>query len=157
MPAFRRLFVRSSFAAASTILWSARLTAAPIPVPGTMTYTQNFNSLGTASLIWVDDSTLPGWFAQIFNGFTPAGTVQASNGTVGGLAGLLNLGTVNDPDRALGSKAASAGNSANIAYAVQFWNSGTAPVRVSRIIYTGELWRTNSSSGGRALREIQGS
>src|SRR5688572_12491865 len=115
-----------------------------------MTYSQNFNSLGTGSSAWVDDATIPGWHAQINNGLTSPGAVQASNGTLSGMAGLLNLGMANDPDRALGSKAASAGDNANIAYAVQFRNASDSPVRFTGLTYTGELWRSNSSSGGRA-------
>src|SRR5262245_48500226 len=86
-----------------------------ISVTGTMTYTQNFNSLGTGSVPWVNNSTLPGWYAAIDDSLTPPGNLQASNGTVD-LNGLLNLGTTGSTDRAIGSKATSTGNFANIAY-----------------------------------------
>ncbi len=122
--------------------------AAPVAITGAMTYVQNFNSLGTASLAWTDDSTISGWYAQINNGLTATGSSQATDGTGTVLSGLLNLGTTGAADRALGSKATGTGNLANIAYAVQFRNSSAHTVLVSRIIYTGELCRTNS--GGAA-------
>jgi len=120
-----------------------------VPVNGTMVYVQDFDSLGTAPVLWADDVTLPGWYAQINNGDTPSGVLQVSDGTQS-FNGLLNLGTAGHAERALGSRAASAGNNANIAFGVQFVNTGDAPLKVARFTYTGELWRSNSSSGGRA-------
>lgn len=121
--------------------------AAPISItPGSLVYTQNFNSLGTTSPAWTNDSTIPGWFAQINNGTTATGSAQAADGTAV-LSGLLNLGTAAAADRALGSKATGTGNIANIAYAVSFVNNSTKPVALTGLQYTGELWRTNTGAG----------
>ncbi len=121
--------------------------AAPISITaGSLSYTQDFNSLGTASVPWTNDSTIPGWYAQIFNGTTATGSAQAADGAAV-LSGLLNLGTAAAADRALGSKATGTGNIANIAYAVSFQNNGTKPVAFTGLQYTGELWRTNTGTG----------
>lgn len=98
----------------------------------------------------VNDSTLPGWHVQINSGGTATGTLQVSNGTNGALNGLLNLGAAGAVDRALGSKATGSGNLANISHAVQFHNASGSRLMLKRISYTGELWRTNSTTGGLA-------
>ena len=123
------------------------VSAAPIAITGTMTYSQNFDSLGAAaSPAWVDDATLPGWYAQINDAVTPPGNVQATDGSTV-LNGLLNCGTAGGTDRALGSKATSAAPGyANIAYAVSFHNTTTNPIQFNKLRYTGECWRTNSTA-----------
>lgn len=126
--------------------------AAPIPVSGVLNYTQNFNSFGTASTAWVNDSTIPGWYAQINNGATATGTLQVSSGAVDSQNGLLNLGAAGSSDRALGSKATSTGNLANISYGVQFQNTSAVPVRLALVSYAGEYWRTNSEVRSDVLR-----
>ncbi|HWB02370.1 MAG TPA: choice-of-anchor D domain-containing protein [Verrucomicrobiales bacterium] len=129
-------------------LFCSSAAAAPVPIAGTMSYMQNFSSLGTDSPVWADDATIPGWYVQINNGTTSPGSVQSTDGSLGSLNGLLNLGSPGNSDRALGSRATGTGNLANIAYAVQFRNTGGVPVKVSKITYSGELWRTNTTAGG---------
>src|SRR5688500_16317973 len=119
--------------------------AAPVPIAGTMNYVQNFDSLGSASAAWTNDSTIPGWYAQINNGTTATGNAQAANGgTV--LSGLLNLGATGAADRALGSKATGTNGLSNIAYGVLFQNTSAKPVAFARVSYVGEMWRTNSGT-----------
>ncbi len=120
--------------------------AAPIPVSGPLVYTENFDSLGAASVAWTDDSTIPGWYAQINNGTTPTGSAQASDGSGTVLSGLLNLGAAAATERALGSKATGTGGFANIAYGAVFHNTGTTPLKITKLVYTGECWRTNSTA-----------
>src|SRR4051812_6933798 len=133
--------------AAVSLFHSVALAEDAISVPGPFTYNQTFDNLGTAPLAWSDDNTVPGWFAGINAGATPAGTLQPSNGT-DALSGLLNLGSTGAADRALGSKATSAGNFANIAFGAVFQNTSSQPLIVTNISYTGELWRTNTTPGG---------
>lgn len=122
--------------------------AAPVSITSsTLTYTQSFDTLPTATAAWTNDSTIPGWFAQINNVNPFSGNAQVSDGTGTALTGLLNLGATATTDRALGSKATGTGNVANIAYAVSFQNNSTKPVSLSELKYTGELWRTNTGSG----------
>lgn len=120
-----------------------------IAVTGPTTYVQTFDALGTASVPWADDGTIPGWFAGINGNNTPTGNLQVTNGNDGGvLSGLLNLGSTGAADRALGSKATSAANFANIAFGVVFQNTSAQPLTITNITYTGELWRTNATAGG---------
>ena len=125
------------------------VSAAPIPITGTVVLSQNFDSLTSASVAWTDDSTIPGWYAQINNGTTATGNAQAADGATV-LSGLLNCGATGAAERALGSKATGTGNFANIAYAVSFHNTSGSPVQVSKVNYTGELWRTNTTAAGLA-------
>src|SRR4051812_39761531 len=99
-------------------------TAAPISISGTVTHTENFDSLGTASPAWTNDSTIPGWYAQANNGTTVITSAQATSGAAD-LSGLLNCGADGAADRALGSKSTSTGAWANMALAVSFQNTGT--------------------------------
>jgi hypothetical protein len=127
------------------------VSAAPIAVTGTTTHTENFDSLGILSPAWADDTTLAAWYVQINNGVTLPATAQATDGNdATPLNGLLNCGTLDATDRALGSKATGTGNFANIAYAVSFHNTSTNPIQFSGLTYTGECWRTNSTAAGLA-------
>ncbi|HWB03071.1 MAG TPA: thrombospondin type 3 repeat-containing protein [Verrucomicrobiales bacterium] len=121
-------------------LAASPIAAAPVALNGTMTYTQNFDSLGTESVPWVDDTVISGWYAQINNGTTPAGSAQATDGATD-LSGLLNCGPAGGNDRALGSKVTSTGAFSNIAYGVLFHNTGASRVKLTSLQYTGELWR----------------
>lgn len=139
-----------TLAVASLAFFSAELVASEaVSLVGPTTYVQNFDQLGTATNPWTDEETIPGWYAGINANNTADGNVQATDGNDGGaLVGLLNLGSRNAVDRALGSKATSGGNSANIAFGVLFQNNSAQPLIVTNVTYTGELWRTNTSTGG---------
>ncbi len=122
------------------------LSAAPIALTGTMVHSENFDSLGTSTIVWNNDSTLAGWYAQINNGITANGNVLPTNGSAA-LNGLLNCGSSGSTDRAFGSKPTNSGNIANIACAVSFRNAAAMPVQFTKLNYTGELWRTNTGTG----------
>lgn len=73
----------------------------------TLSYSQNFNSLGSASGTWTDNSSLVGWYASVSN--TAAGTVGPyttafTAGTGGGTSSstLYALGLAGNTERALG-------------------------------------------------------
>jgi hypothetical protein len=144
---FARLLVGSMVVAAFGV--SESMASEAISVPGTFTYVQAFDALGNSTVPWVDDGTIPGWIAGINANNTPDGNLQLTNGAdAAPLSGLLNLGSTGSPDRALGSKATSGANFANIAFGVVFQNTSSQPLIVSNITYTGELWRTNTTAGG---------
>jgi len=133
----------------AVVFLSSTSLASTISVPGPSTYVQSFDGLGSAATPWVDDSTIPGWSAGINANNTPDGSLQATNGSDAvPLSGLLNLGSTGSADRALGAKATSVGNLANIAFGVVFQNTSAQPLIVNDITYTGELWRTNTTAGG---------
>lgn len=148
-PRFPRCPIWTLALSAIALLASTTLASEAISVPGPFTYVQTFDGLGTATTPWVDDSTIPGWFAGINANNTPDGNLQATNGIDAvPLSGLLNLGSTGAVDRALGSKATSGANFANIAFGVVFQNTSAQPLIVTNITYTGELWRTNATAGG---------
>ena len=131
---------------------AALLTATPIAahaqaisINSTSTLNQNFDTLGTASAAWTDNSTLAGWYAEINDALTADGTLQVSDGSAV-LSGLLNLGSIALPgDRALGSRTTGGGGNANIAYGVLFQNTSTGAITITNIGYTAELWRSNDT------------
>ena len=139
---------RRILTASATALLAA-LAATPsarsqIVVAGSMTYTQTFDALGTATVAWTDGVTIPGWFAGINANATADGNLTVSDGSNTALIGLLNLGTGVAADRALGSKVT--GTSANIAFGVLFQNTSGKSLDITNIGYTGELWRTNTTA-----------
>jgi hypothetical protein len=146
---FPRPPIRTLGLSAVAFLASTMLASGAISVPGPLTYVQTFDGLSSATTAWFDDSTIPGWFAGINANNTPDGNLQATNGSdAAPLSGLLNLGSTGAADRAVGSKATSASNFANIAFGVVFQNTSSQPLIVTNITYTGELWRTNTTTGG---------
>jgi fibronectin-binding autotransporter adhesin len=121
-----------------------------ILLTGPTTYTQNFNTLGTANVAWSDGVTVDGWHAGMNSNTTADGTLQATDGGAAGansaLSGLLNLGVTGDADRALGSKTTGTGGFANISYGVLFRNTSSNYLRISNLGYAGEIWHTNSGA-----------
>jgi autotransporter-associated beta strand protein len=116
-----------------------------ISISAPTNYTQNFNTLGLGNVFWTNNSTIPGWYAEINNNGTPTGSLQATNGATD-FNGLLNLGSTGSTDRAIGSKVTGTGGFANVAYGVLFRNTSDTVLRVSSVAYAGELWRGNTGS-----------
>src|SRR5262245_29605593 len=67
--------------------------AQAISIGAPTTYAQNFDGLGTGTVVWADNGTFSGWYAEI--GSTPAadGSATVSDGSNGGLSGLINTAT----------------------------------------------------------------
>ena len=105
-------------------------------------YSQNFDSLGTSNALWLDNSTLPGWYAQS-SAMPHSYSYTASDGSdVTG--GLYSFGSTGSSDRALGSIASiSVGN---ISYGLCFTNDTANSVSNFIVSYTGEQWRCAGSS-----------
>lgn len=144
---FRRIVLSASIASlVAAVATPPRAEAQFISLTGSTTYTQSFDTLGTATIPWLDNSTLPGWYAGINANASPDGNLQVSNGSAD-LSGLLNLGATGAVDRALGSKVTGTGNFANIAFGVLFKNDSTSTLDITNISYVGELWRGNSVAG----------
>lgn len=143
-----RFILAASAATLLAALFPIPSTHAQIALTGSTTYTQNFDSLGIATAAWADNTTIPGWFAGISTAANaiPDGNLTISDGSTTALTGLLNLGTTNAADRALGSKVTGTGNFANIAYGVAFQNNAGRTMSVVNIRYTGELWLSNSTT-----------
>ena len=72
----------------------------------TLSYSQNFDALGSVSATWTDNLTLPGWYASVSNTsgtvgpYTTAYTVGSGGGTSSST--LYALGVASSIERALG-------------------------------------------------------
>jgi hypothetical protein len=104
------------------------------------TYLQNFDSLGSTSGSWVNNSTLPGWYAVRQTAPTTISSYTADNGSLN-TGGLYSYGSTAAADRALGTTRTN--HTGNMAYGVVFHNQTSAPLNVT-IAFTGEHW----SNGG---------
>ena len=104
--------------------------------PGAGSYSQNFDNLGDTSLTWVDNSTIPGWYAQRTSAWT---TFTASNG-FDNSGDLYNYGSTDSTDRSLGSLGT--GGAGHFAWGIRLQNNSGASGRDAiNISYAGEQWR----------------
>ena len=114
-------------------------------------YSQNFDSLATNDTSWVDNSTLPGWYAARSTNGPSIGTYRASDGSTnaGGLYSFGAAGANAVTDRALGSIASNATGA--IAYGVRFTNDTGKAITNLTITYTGEEWRNGGNTDTQTL------
>jgi len=144
----------SLFVAAATLLSGASFvqpSAAQILFSAGSPYTQDFDSLGTISNAWTDNTTLAGWYAS----------KSAGGATVTGYrvdAGLANAGAIYSygvagvnpvTDRALGS--IGSGTPGNFAYGARFQNDTALAITNITISYTGEQWRNGGNAAAQTL------
>lgn len=105
----------------------------------TTAYIQNFDTLtNSGSVAFVDDSTLPGWYAA------RTGTVNlvAGDGS-SGTGNLYSFGTGTQADRALGSVGSAA--TGTVTWGVQLKNNTSNTITGLNIGYTGEQWRNSAA------------
>jgi uncharacterized protein len=132
--------------------WVGGASAAPISYTGS-TYSQNFNTLGTSAPCgfiagtWVNDSTLPGWFAA---GHDPSNLLASGpDGCSGFSRALLSIGTTNvSADRALGSGVNGIGGPTTLQdrYGAQLINNTGLPLTEFTLTYTGEWYRDSGNN-----------
>ncbi len=104
-------------------------------------YTQNFDTLGTGSVNWTNNSTLPGWYAhQSATNNAPAtlnAPLATGTGTGSGSKGnWFNFG--NGTDRALGGSPATATGA--ITYGVALTNTTGATITSFELSFDWERW-----------------
>src|SRR5688500_6266592 len=117
---------------------------AAVPVTGPLTYTQNFNTLPSATPVnWVDNSTLAGWWLHRDGTTPPAPSIQISNGTTAWVANLYSLGATGSTERALGAVPTTLHGTYH--FILIFENTSTNPVKVSNVKYDVEVYRTNTT------------
>lgn len=147
----------SAFAATLTLLTTQAF--GQISLSGG-TYTQNFDSLpGTAisSNVWVNNSTLQGWYAEAVLSPSVWGTngectnIIANTGfaTAGALYSFGTNGVNPVTDRALGSICANtlaASGQPAVAYGVRMTNDTGVPLTNFVISYTGKEWKDNNTT-----------
>ena len=127
------------------------LSASPTPAQISMSsgsYTQNFDSLGSAAANWTNNTTLPGWYSSKGNGDSTNYFADTGTSTAGGIHSYGVSGVSNVADRALGSIGAS---SITYTYGVRFINN-TASIQTNiTISYLGEQWRSGTTTNVQTL------
>ncbi|HZL43622.1 MAG TPA: endonuclease/exonuclease/phosphatase family protein [Verrucomicrobiae bacterium] len=110
---------------------------------GSGTYSQDFNTLFTSGKPeWIDNSTLPSWYASKTGGPPEITNYVAGSGS-GTTGGLYSFGQANASDRSLGSLAS--GGTGTIAYGVRLINETQIARTDVRVSYTGEQWRAGGT------------
>jgi hypothetical protein len=138
-----RLFITFSFLACAPLGATIVLNGNDF-TNGTLTYTQNFNTLPTTgSATWSDDSTIPGWYAQR----TGTGTSIVASSGPSTQGNLYSYGTGTQTDRALGSIGSTPEPTAgHFAWGVQFENQSSRDITLTTLVYTGEQWWNNTNT-----------
>jgi hypothetical protein len=130
---------QSVAAAIAAFCISSHANAAPVPITGAGSYSQNFDTLalsGTGNA-WLDDSTIVGWYSQR----TGTGiTYNADTGT-GNAGALYSYGVASSTDRALGSLGSNNLSAGSFAHGVQLQNTSGSAVTINALSYAGEQWR----------------
>jgi endonuclease/exonuclease/phosphatase family metal-dependent hydrolase len=123
--------------------WKGGPANAQIPISAGA-YSNNFDALGSTGGAWVNNVTLPGWYAK--RGSADATNYLAGNGSsqTGGLYSFGGDGVNPSSDRALGSLAS--GSTTTIFFGVRFFNDTAATVSNITVSYTGEQWRSGNTN-----------
>jgi endonuclease/exonuclease/phosphatase family metal-dependent hydrolase len=130
-------------------LFPAQFLCAQILI-GTGTYSQNFDALASSGSAnpWVDNSTLPGWYASKSVAPSAIATYRADSG-ISTAGAIYSFGDSASNERALGSVAS--GTPGNFAYGVRFTNDTSLAQSNILISYTGEQWRNGGNTSAQTL------
>lgn len=116
-------------------------------------YFQDFNSLATSGTAnaWVDNVTLPGWYASKTAGGSTVTVYRGESGSnnAGALYSFGVAGVSSLTDRALGTIAS--GTPGNWAYGVRFTNDTGLLLTNFTVSYTGEQWRNGNNVNAHTL------
>ncbi|MDR3457203.1 MAG: fibronectin type III domain-containing protein [Verrucomicrobiae bacterium] len=120
-------------------------TSAQVNYSGGM-YQQTFDSLPASgtSISWVDNLTLPGWYAWRTTPGSPPSTLTLDTGTSTSTSVLHNYGATGSTDRALGLLPGA--TPGNVMVGLRLHNNGTATYHSFTVTYDGEQWRSASAS-----------
>ncbi len=113
------------------------------------TYTNSFDSLGTVSNAWTDNSNLLGWYASQSIGTLNGIRAGSGTSTAGALYSFGVAGVQPVTDRALGSIAS--GTPGNLAYGLRLQNDTANAISNIVITYTGEQWRNGGNTATQTL------
>lgn len=114
------------------------------------TYAQDFSSLGTATQLWTNNSTLANWYASSL--------VLNANGIVSGdgslnVGNLYNYGVGTGADRAIGSLASL--STGDTYFGVRLKNNDTRPITSITVAFTGEQWRDATTTVNTLIASYQ--
>jgi hypothetical protein len=114
---------------------------AAVPMTGTATHTENFDTLATTgSPAWADNSTIANWYSNRVVYLVGAGAANSG--------GLYSFGAAAITERAIGSVGS---GSASPIYGVLLQNTSAGPIEVDSIAYTGEQWRNGGNLTAQSL------
>ena len=147
----------------SILAVSAVAANAQVLLSGGLSYSQNFDTLASATVgttaTWTDNSTLAGWYASravtatTTSAYGPyayaAYRIDAGTSTGGTLYSYGVAGVNPVTDRALGSL--SSGTPKTNAIGVSFQNDTASAVDTITISYTGEQWRNGGNTAVQSL------
>ncbi len=103
-------------------------------------YSQNFDTLiSSGNMPWVNDTTLPDWFAERSGASPTTFNIQADDGTTATNI-LFSYGTVNSTERALGTR-----GGRDFAYGVLLGNVSPYTITDLTVTYFGEQWRDSDA------------
>ncbi len=150
---YKRLFATASLLALAPLAQASVSITSP-----EFTYTQNFDTLTTATTAqaWANNSTLPGWSLFVSNG-SAAPTLLGGSGS-GNAGSFYSFGAAGSSDRALGSLASGGayfGSPATGAVAgwiaVAFTNNTGGEIDFFNFRYEGEQWRNGGNTAAQSL------
>lgn len=124
--------------------------AAPIPMTGAGSYSQDFNSLPsvTPDPVWLNDSNLAGWYAEYETPASPSYLLRVSTGSLS-TGSIYSFGATSNTERAFGS--IGSGTPDDIAYGVLLENTSGTPLTINSLSYTGEQWRNGGNATAHSL------
>jgi hypothetical protein len=134
---------------AATLTVAASANAAQVAMNGTGSYTENFDTLPTTGTAnpWVNDSTLPAWYAE-FEIPPTSYAIRAGDGTAN-TGAIYSFGTADATERAFGS--IGSGTPQKIAYGVLLQNTSSGTLLINSIAFTGEQWRNGGNTTAHKL------
>jgi hypothetical protein len=106
--------------------------------------TENFDGLGSVSVTWVDNSTLPGWYAALTNtsgAVSPyTGTCTATTGSGSTSTILYSFGSSGSTERSLGGAGVTA---TKWMLGWRLVNAGASTITNLTLSYEGEQWKND--------------
>lgn len=120
---------------------------AQISITGTGSTSQDFNTLentGTG-FPWVDNTTIPNWYAQR----SGTGTTYNANNGGANAGGLYSYGSIGETERSLGT--IGSGTAGHFAIGVQLQNNAPTSVVDVSVSFTMEQWRNGGTTNVNTL------
>ena len=115
-------------------------------------YSQNFDALGSAGAAWIDNSTLPGWYAanNVSGTVTPYTSYVNQKGSAATSGILYTFGATGSSEVALGGNSTLTAQSLPLStptLGLRLLNDTGSTFNSMTLAYDGEQWRNDTSSG----------
>ena len=137
----RRNHLRIASIATCMAATASPILHAAVPMTGTATHTETFDTLAnTGTPTWADNTTIANWYSNRTTYLVGTGTSNSG--------GLYSFGAAATTERALGSVGS---GSASPIYGILLENTSAGPIEVDSIAYTGEQWRNGGNATAHSL------